>query len=470
MDLQTWIESFTGYAGLYSFDIMEDGSFGEILLMAVNARNKDILHLRPDAPEFHPGTPYREYWMDLNFERFVYICGSEFKALYSYVFAHEFWLKGFYIPVTAQWDTESCPPPPAGAKRVYCLYIASYSKDVETEFMPHRSSDVSNAVMDIGIRLHESRDFYKSMTSVARQIREFCGAERCSLYTVDKGRHECSLINERGLQNEFMETLAADMGRTPYETAEAWERILDGSDCLLLEDLTVIEERDPAWHRSLITNGIRNMILYSIRSNRELVGYIWVANYTLDRINKIKETLELSTFILGAVIENHQLLSRLEIKSTMDELTQVGNRNAMNDFMNAYTEGKSELPETMGVVFADLNGLKRVNDRYGHEAGDKLLTRAAALIKIAFGDDNIFRAGGDEFVIFCPGITEAQMNERVMQLKGLAINTSDVSFACGSIHCRGDYDINAAVREADERMYEDKKEYYRYHPDKDRRK
>ena len=52
----------------------------------------------------------------------------------------------------------------------------------------------------------------------------------------------------------------------------------------------------------------------------------------------------------------------------------------------------------------------------------------------------------------------------------MAANTNDVSFAVGSVHCSGEYDINAAIQEADERMYQDKKEYYRTHPDKDRRK
>ncbi|WP_303837708.1 hypothetical protein [Ruminococcus flavefaciens] len=44
------------------------------------------------------------------------------------------------------------------------------------------------------------------------------------------------------------------------------------------------------------------------------------------------------------------------------------------------------------------------------DAGDKLLIRAAALLKLAFGDYEIYRAGGDEFFIFCPDISEAQLN------------------------------------------------------------
>ena len=190
----------------------------------------------------------------------------------------------------------------------------------------------------------------------------------------------------------------------------------------------------------------------------------------MKKVDIIKETLELTTFLLAAVIKNHQLLARLEIKSTVDALTQVGNRNAMDECVNGFLEGTEELPDSMGVVFADLNGLKRVNDESGHDAGDRLLIRAAALLKIAFGDERIYRAGGDEFVIFCPEVTEEKMLEQISQLKGLAENTSDMSFAVGSTYCTGSYDINEAIQTADERMYEDKREYYRTHPVKDRRK
>ena len=52
------------------------------------------------------------------------------------------------------------------------------------------------------------------------------------------------------------------------------------------------------------------------------------------------------------------------------------------------------------------------------------------------------------------------MNEQVSQLKGMADNTSDVSFAVGSVFCQGSYDLTAAIQAADGKMYEDKKAYY----------
>ena len=465
MDYQSWIEGINGLASLYSFDVLDDGTFSEIRLMAVNKQNVGMLQMNPQAPEFYPGIPYRNYWMDLNFESFVYKCASTGQPLYSYVNARGVWLKGFYLPVKdTEFDDAGTEPP----KTFYCLYVISYSDKVESESMSQKSSDVASSVMEISIKLHETPDFYQSMAAAAREIKKICGAEKCSLYTVDQNRRTCSFVGVDGVNDEYLESFAAEMGRSPYEVAEAWERDLALSDCLLLEDLKIIEQRDPEWYRSLKMHDIRNIILYAVRSNQTLVGFIWAANYDVDATDKIKETLELCSFLLAAVIYNHQLLGRLEVKSMVDELTQLKSRNALNERLETYSAGTPDSPKTCGVIFADLNGLKAVNDEKGHEAGDRLLVKAASLLKIGFGDWEIYRAGGDEFVILCPGITEDEMRKQLSSMRALSDSTADVSFAFGTAYCTDD-NIQSAIQTADEQMYIDKAAYYRDHPEKDRR-
>lgn len=470
MDFQSWIDNIRGLAGVYAFDILPDGTFSEIRLMAVNRQNSGILSA-PGAPEFYPGIPYRYYWKDINFENYVYKCASTHKLLYSYVNARGFWLKGFYIPITEPGTVSALINLEEGRKNtVYCLYLLNYSPKAETDFMAQRSAEVSNAVMNISIKMHEKQDFYQAMAATVREIKKVCAAEKCSIYTVDKNKKTCAFINEEGSQQDILDDFAANMSRTPYEVAMAWEQDLEMSDCLLLEDLKVIEERDPPWYKSLCDFGIRNMILYEVRYNRELVGFIWAANYDTDKMLQIKETLELTTFLIAAVISNHQLLSRLEVMSTVDGLTQVGNRNAMNARVDSLMSGVIRQPVTMGVVFVDINGLKAVNDMEGHDAGDLLLTKAAALIRIAFGEHEIYRAGGDEFVIFCPDVLKEKFEQLVAQLRKLLVDTPDVSFAVGADWFDGDYDICKAMQAADEKMYADKQDYYRRYPEKDRRR
>jgi diguanylate cyclase (GGDEF)-like protein len=203
--------------------------------------------------------------------------------------------------------------------------------------------------------------------------------------------------------------------------------------------------------------------------NQLLVGFIWVANYDVSATDKIKETLELCSFLIAAVIYNNQLLARLEVKSMVDELTQLKNRNALNERVEMYSSGASDSTDVVGVIFADLNGLKTVNDEKGHEAGDRLLVRAASLLQIGFGDWEIYRAGGDEFVILCPGITEDALEKQLSEMRKFSENTQDVSLAFGTAYCTEIHNIRQAIQTADERMYKDKEAYYRSHPELNRK-
>ena len=462
---QDYVERINGMAGIYAFDVFSDGSFGDIRLIAINKQNGGVLTMNPDAPPFYPGIPWRTYFTDINFESYIYNCASKNDLLYSYANAHGYWLKGFYLPLDVK-DSEAFDE--KAVKTVYCLYVGSFSPQLESDAMVKHSLEVSYAVMNISVKLHETQDYQQAMAAAIYEIKKVCQAERCALYTVNNSTQKCCCINERGVQEEMLEGLAAEMHRTPYEVAQEWEKDLVESDCLLLADLNVVRERDPVWYNSLLNNDIHNIVLYAVRFNQSLIGFIWAANFDTTKMMLIKETLEMSSFLIGTVIADHQLFSHLKAMSTIDGLTQVGNRNAMNERLGRYTSGDEKLPDSIGIVYADLNGLKVVNDTKGHEAGDRFLSKAASLLKLSFGDYEVYRVGGDEFVVLCPDIAEDKMKERMEQLRALASNTPDVSFAVGFGWFTGDYDINSALKTADEQMYRDKEEYYRIHNSSER--
>lgn len=471
MDLQALVNKFKIIAGVYAFDILPDGSYSEIRIMAINDLNDMMFNVYPDAPAFYPGVPLRKYFTEINLENFIYTSAVNNEPLYSYVNAFGMWIKGFYLPVDEEGNiVNEKGEPNTSPRTAYCLYMTTRSDEPDTDYMSQHSDGVAAAVMNISLKLHETPNFYQAMAAAVVEIKKICDAERCALYTVDVSNQHCEFINEDGVNLYYPENFASEMGRSPFEAALAWEKSLEDSDCLILDDLSVIQERDPVWYKSLIKHDIRNIILYAVRNNKRLVGFIWVANYDTSKRMQIKETLELTTFLISAVIANHQFVSQLELKSSTDGLTQLLNRNAMNERVDRLISGEDALPEALGVVLADLNGLKTVNDNEGHDAGDKLLIRASALLKLAFGDYEIYRAGGDEFFIFCPGITANKLKEQVKQLYSLANSTPDVSFAVGSVYLAGEYNFRNAMKTADALMYKDKQEYYRKHPDKDRRK
>ena len=117
------------------------------------------------------------------------------------------------------------------------------------------------------------------------------------------------------------------------------------------------------------------------------------------------------------------------------------------------------------VIMGDSNGLKRLNDKFGHHMGDMLLKETANILrKICKGISSrnlVFRIGGDEFVVFCPNTDHKQCEEMVKEIfalenksmvADLPISTSLGFATADSV----DMDIDMLITEAEHRMYRQK--------------
>ncbi len=206
-------------------------------------------------------------------------------------------------------------------------------------------------------------------------------------------------------------------------------------------------------------------MLFPLISRGQLLGFIYASNFNEAETGHIKDTLELTTYFIASEIANNQFIEQLQEMSRMDLLTGVMNRNAMNARISAISEVFGEAPKQLGVIFADMNGLKYINDHHGHEAGDLLLKNAAIILQNTFAGGEIYRAGGDEFFILVPGANEAELQEKIAEIKKKSGMFDNVSFAAGYCVLRAGMDPRKALSEADEMMYADKENCYRENPE-----
>ena len=233
--------------------------------------------------------------------------------------------------------------------------------------------------------------------------------------------------------------------------------------------MEAIKVRNPRWYKSMQGADIRSLVLFPLQYNNEIIGFIWATNFDTKDTDHIKETLELTTFFIASEIVNYQLLQKLEMLSSTDLLTGVRNRNAMNNRVLKIVSGRERMPSTYGIVFADLNGLKTINDDDGHNAGDTLLKNAAKALMDTFVDCEIYRAGGDEFVVIAMDKPKATIEAQIESLRKKAEAPEHVSFALGFYYDEKQGDIRIAMREADARMYEDKKQHYQMYSENRKR-
>jgi len=161
--------------------------------------------------------------------------------------------------------------------------------------------------------------------------------------------------------------------------------------------------------------------------------------------------------------------SYLEFLGKHDALTKLRNRAFYDDEI-ARLNRRGPFP--IGVLSVDLNGLKQVNDEYGHAAGDSLLRRAGEALKKAVGENmQVARVGGDEFCCLLPRFGEAEMAvlaesiRMVVDLNNQFYQGPKLSLAIGTAVCTSAGTLDRALRLADDAMYAAKRVYYKENHD-----
>ena len=155
-----------------------------------------------------------------------------------------------------------------------------------------------------------------------------------------------------------------------------------------------------------------------------------------------------------------RLEDQLKYQSTHDALTGLHNRAFWDAQLELVAQGR-KFP--VSLIVADLDGLKRVNDGSGHEAGDLLIKGAAAIFRQAFrGEDIVARIGGDEFAILLGETGQREALAAMARVRSCqdGYNAQHdgpaVSMSLGAATAASGEQVQAALREADELMYADK--------------
>ena len=459
MDYSGLLEQMDSKSCVLSIDMYEDGSYGNILCVTGNTLFKNDIEELTKQP-FVDNTPY--YYSlpkDINFENFIHRCVVLQKPLHTYVNLAEMglWVEMYISPLKSD-------KPGTG----YCLYSYVLSPKVSEESMSDLSPDTSAKVISACIKFRAGNDFLKTVNEIATDIREICNAFRCCIATIDSINETSDLLGDSFVPsfNPFLQ--AEQFKKDFYKLMLTFEDTLAGSSCLIIkneQDMKIIEERNPAWYESLKKYRVTSMVLFPLKYKDTLLGYIWASNFDVKYADKIKEVLEVTTFFIASEIANYQMLKKLERLGMIDLLTGSLNRNAMNNRISRFDDEKDETIKSIGVVFADLNGLKMINDREGHFEGDRSLKKAFAFLRTIFTDDEIYRAGGDEFMILCINNPKEDFEAKIEHVKEVVRDDADVSFAIGSCYNDDNLDIRKALRIADENMYKDKNLFYERHPE-----
>lgn len=196
-------------------------------------------------------------------------------------------------------------------------------------------------------------------------------------------------------------------------------------------------------------------IVYT-KSNEERLWAFYNSNLSmLDEDKKMIITVGID------VTEKKQLILSLERSNYIDHLTGVYNRKQFEKYIKEI-DVKEKHPITF--LFGDINGLKLVNDTFGHHKGDELLIYASKVMMSCLKDEErLFRIGGDEFAIVIPNSTNTRANELIRDItrktkeKENKHDFLELSISFGyAFKPSTNHPVYDAIKEADDYMYRTK--------------
>lgn len=347
---------------------------------------------------------------------------------------------------------------PAGEGRAAFIFMNVDMDHVE-KMKLRQSSNTDDIIIRLAKIMNGGESYEKAVNHMLAELGTIIHADRLCILETDGIKVSNTFEWCREGVTPEIQTLQ-DLDYDDY--IGGWEKFLVDNTSLVLEDIEVLREDDPVDYENLKRQGIKSIMDSPIYDGGKLIGYIGADNYEISDAVNTQKILETISYFLGARMVNQKLLSRLDYLSHRDMLTGARNRNS---FMEKLDE-LEQLDHPAGIVFGDVNGLKRANDEEGHVAGDRLLRRAAKAMQQFWGDEFVYRAGGDEFVVLLPDISECAFYRKFEEFYDTVKAKDDVSVAFGAHWAESGSHLNAAFNQADRKMYQDKKKHYHLCPKK----
>ena len=154
-------------------------------------------------------------------------------------------------------------------------------------------------------------------------------------------------------------------------------------------------------------------------------------------------------------------LTEARNKANIDALTGVKNKHAYADAeANLDRRIRENQPVAFAVTVCDVNGLKKINDELGHQAGDRFIRNACMIVCKVFAHSPVFRIGGDEFAVISQGADYENIDSLLAQIaehNKKNASAAGVVIACGMSKFNNDNNVAAVFERADALMYENKK-------------
>lgn len=315
--------------------------------------------------------------------------------------------------------------------------------------------DVQTLITNCVRMLYAVDDLDQTINAVLTQIGEFLVSDRAYVFEIkDELMNNTHEWTAPGISPQLEKLQQLDLS-----LISDWLPFFEKNDCIIIDDVEQLQKTNLAAYATLHAQEITSLIAAPIFLDNKLAGYIGIDNYDSEKIKNSSYLLLSMSIFLSYAIRHRNHVDMLHRLSYHDLLTNALNRNAFMDVLSQFRPGQYA---SAGIIYIDINGMKEINDFYGHHQGDKILITTVAKVFNLFKPDELFRIGGDEFVIITYDLTETDFYEKFNLLRNIFCEKTNLPFsiATGSCWGKSPSDLNSLLQQADSAMYTDKKKFY----------
>ncbi|HQM96173.1 MAG TPA: diguanylate cyclase [Clostridia bacterium] len=306
------------------------------------------------------------------------------------------------------------------------------------------------------ILLNLQKDF-TLMDEILCIIAQYSNADRAYLFEFTDDIHASNTYEycRKGITSQKSNLTNLDMRDFPY-----WLETLSRGEHIEILDIENISKTRTYEYNHLKKQDISSLYVVPIlitdpRNNKKrFAAFLGVDN----PLNKPESTFFLNrlTFSLSMAYTNYIEFNEIRNISMKDLSTNLLNRNQYVEYINKYVPNNR-----LGCIYIDVNGLHEYNNLHGHTKGDILLKNVADALLQTFGNQQVFRVGGDEFVVLSETLKEHQLKESADKFSSILekkyiFAAIGISYATGS-----NIDIQKIIQTADSLMLINKETYYK---------
>lgn len=300
--------------------------------------------------------------------------------------------------------------------------------------------------------LSMNQDLLSAVSSFLEMVSRFYCADRAYIFEFDLENQIIYNTFEWCAQGVTQEI--NNLQALPMSVVENWIEKFQTDGEFFISSIDDDLDPDSPDYKILAPQHIESLMAAPLYFDGEIGGFIGVDNpkTNLNNINLLRAT---SDFIV-VELDRRRSMEELEYLSFTDTLTDVYNRNKYIRDLNARYKN---VPHSLGIILVDINGLNGLNNTFGQQYGDSVIIKTAKILAASLHYD-IYRIGGDEFIVPCPDVTKEEFAALVETVQAAFRETPDCDVSIGTSWKCTDIDIDEQILQADEQMRAEKQTYY----------